>query len=81
MTKPKSICTECSHFGDPDREAVRPHVECLASPNPTAIDPVSGKELPYADNDFGRRYFGATAYKLCRDVNTGDCPRFNEAKD
>lgn len=69
---PKTLCVDCIHHNGG---------YCKASPRPTAIDPVSGKTLPYREVPGSRKFlFGVGAYKLCCDMNTGDCPRFNRAE-
>lgn len=71
------ICVECVHYGDEDRKAVRTHVQCKASPYPTARHPVSGLESPYyfGEGTSGRIFCDNTHW-YCMDVNDGTCGKF-----
>ena len=76
---PKTLCVKCKHFlGQID--AAWYDQRCEASPNPIAIDPVTGRELPYSMNDLGRVSFGASTHMACRDVNTGECGLFEDGR-
>ncbi len=79
-TKPETICVECQHYGDENRKAVRTDVQCKASPEPTALDPVSGRILPYVSVP-GGAVFGLRTHKLCRLVNFLDCQTFKRSSD
>ena len=67
---PHTICIQCRYFLDVSEGVntnVWYHNFCAATPHRRWIDPVTGEETTAN----GRRY----AY--CRDVNDGDCPKYN----
>lgn len=70
------FCVECVHYGDEDRKAVRTHVQCKASPYPTARHPVSGLESPYYVVDAHARVFCDDTHRRCCNVNDGTCELF-----
>ena len=81
MANPRTICANCTHFSYEYGNCI-----CLASPLPCAIDPVSGREMPYSVETDGRVFWHDekdnywNTYAYCGDVNFGDCPKY-EAKE
>ena len=74
-----TICTQCVHFMNLKPRSPRAHIWynhlCKATPLPTTIDP-DGKKRFYAVNDLGQEYFSDNQYQYCREVNNGNCPKF-----
>lgn len=75
-----TICAKCKHFLGKERGTPREDIWynhfCTASPRKVEIDPVTGKERYYAVNDLGQEYYTHEKYMFCRDVNKGNCPKF-----
>ncbi len=78
MNRPKTICAECIHFIN--QGPIWYSQFCAASPLEKAIDPVTGAETYMATNSLGMHTTSDNAYQYCRDVNDGNCPKF-EPKD
>jgi len=79
--QPKAtICTKCVHFMSLEPGSVRKHVWynqlCKAAPLPTKIDPYDDNIKPFNINNFGNEYFTENEFRYCRDVNDGNCPKF-----
>lgn len=81
-TTPRTICAQCTHFLNTGvgvySEIWYSHY-CRATPLPVTIDPVTGVQRAYGVNALGTRYFvmdDEPPYAHCRDINTGDCPKY-----
>lgn len=75
-----SVCTKCRSFMNLEPGSPREHIWynhlCKATPLPTAIDPYDGKTKPCGVNDLGNKYFTENQFQYCRNVNEGNCPKF-----
>lgn len=81
LANPRTICVRCKHFLDISggfNAGVWYNHLCKATPLPVAIDPVDGRTKAYGVNAVGTRYWVGKeeAYAFCRDINTGDCPKY-----
>lgn len=77
-----TVCANCIHFHnreDGPRTGIWYNQFCKVSPREKTVDPVSGKTGYKGVNDFGQEYLTDEPYRNCRDINKGNCPRF-EAK-
>ena len=74
---PRAICVKCKHHKGPRRGGIWYEHFCKAVTRPLGIDPVTGINSYYSQNDLGRVSFGADKHPNCRDVNTdGECGDF-----
>ena len=75
-----TVCTSCRNFTNKEPGSVRADCWynhfCRATPLPTAIDPFDGKTKPCSRNDLGKPIFTSNPFAFCRDINTGNCPKF-----
>lgn len=65
-----TTCVSCKHMlgTRPKRNAV-----CLVSVHQTGRDPLTGEQFAYEDSGDGVRRFGVGPWRLCADVNDGNC--------
>ncbi|MGE0626815.1 MAG: hypothetical protein AB7O43_03260 [Hyphomicrobiaceae bacterium] len=77
---PTTFCTKCLHFMNREPEGARKDIwynhYCKASPLKRRIDPLDGVSKPHTTNSFGMHIFVDEEYQHCRDVNDGNCPKF-----
>src|SRR3982750_4381185 len=76
----KAICTECAHHLHIIKNPAAPEVWynhfCAAQPLVLVIDPVTGRGGYTRRNDLGMVFLSEDAFGYCRDLNDGNCPRF-----
>ena len=71
-----TICTQCTHYLSTYPDGRWYGQFCTATSLKRGIDPVSGAEKSTRVNDLGMRYYTDELYAWCREVNTGNCPKF-----
>lgn len=75
-----TMCKDCVYFFDPygDNHGIWYNQFCKASEREQGIDPVTGETVYKDRNSFGKVCFTKERYEYCRDINTGDCPKFQD---
>lgn len=72
-----TICYECKNFINLAQNSCREHIWynhiCLASPSRTRVNPVTGM-TEFIEGD-------ESGYMYCRDVNFGNCDKFEKGKN
>ena len=78
-----TICTRCQHHRHYVQNPAAPTVWynhfCAARERPLGIDPVTGAQGYFCQNDLGRTIFADRPYAHCRDINDGHCPDYSPA--
>lgn len=77
-----TICKNCKHYRHLMQNPAAPEVWynhfCGASPLPRERSLITGELVAIVVNDLGQKYESDRAYAFCRDINTGNCKKFED---
>lgn len=80
-----TICQNCIYFQNIAKNGFNSDVWynhlCKASPLPREINPTTGENVPVQFNSLGMKYVSPNDYEFCRNVNDGNCPKYQAEGD